>query len=158
MVDQPEHNMASIMEIMREVEAIYTDSSGDCNDIAETNRIRKVIEETYSQRQSDAKSLIKGIYRLFPHFNVNSNYLSELSSSIEETKNRAIGDHVEAHQRRIAELQQQKENVELNIKTLEESKAKCLSSIDQNKAVCTKLCDELDSKEADRVADVPRIK
>ena len=36
-----QHDVASIMEIMKEIQVIYSDSSSDAKDIAETYRIRK---------------------------------------------------------------------------------------------------------------------
>jgi hypothetical protein len=58
----------------------------------------------------------------------------------------------------MTELHEQKENIVQNVKALEESKKSSIESINENKSLCAKLCDDVDKSEADRIADVPRIK
>jgi hypothetical protein len=64
MADAQQHNVASIMEIMKEIEVIYSDSAGDCKDVTDTYQIRNEISEICNQKEANAKLLIRGEWRV----------------------------------------------------------------------------------------------
>ena len=153
-----QHDVASIMEIMKEIQVIYSDSSSDAKDIAETYRIRKELAALCEQKEADVKSLIKGRSVDTQQEYADRFPMLDLSARVEKAEDAAAGDHMEEHKQKMAELHEQKENVVQNVKALEDSKKSILDSVEQTKALAAKLNDDMDKSESDRVADVPRIK